>query len=50
MAQANVLQPKLRSFGKELLGKIDSQAEAVNVEVCVWPSKTVICVAFTPGS
>lgn len=32
----------------DLLGEVDSQAEAVKVEVCVSLCETVTCVAFTP--
>ena len=32
----------------ELLGELNSQTEAVKVEVCVSLPETVMCVAFTP--
>ena len=44
----HILQSGFMSIRIELLGELDSQAEAVKVEVCVSLPETVTCVAFTP--
>ena len=49
MVQGHVLQAQFWAIRKQLLGELDSQAEAVKVEVCVSVPETLMCVAFTPS-